>query len=481
MEGGADRTERPLVQRSVIDFFCGHRSESRDPGGLVLSQAVSHREVPEVPEFLNDERWDLVQRIVSSRHFSKAPQLRDILIYICQRGIRHPTAVIKEHEIGCNVLGRKPDFNPYDDNIVRVQISHLRKKLEEYFSSDGKNEPIQIRVPRGAYLPRFEPHPQSPVLSEIVPGAAGAGSPEPVGKQHTLRWLPVVAIPILLTAILGSYFALRREPRALTPVSGGQKTEDLFWARLFGDGQPTSLVVSDTCLVMLRDVLHADVSVDEYSRHEFSSDLLRKVSDPGLRSALELIAGRQYTSLADTNIASKLKEISERFQNSQTSIRYARHLNIRDFKAENFILIGSRLGIPWVGLFEPQLNFTLEENRLTHRFHFRNKNPKPGESATYVPTEDSGTQETYADIAFLPNLENTGSVLILSGITMEASEAAGEMVTSSGFEKELERLLGSRGVRDQYFEILLKTRAVAGTARSSQVITHRIIQPAESS
>jgi len=70
-----------------------------------LSQAVSHREVPEVPEFLNDERWDLVQRIVSSRHFSKAPQLRDILIYICQRGIRHPTAVIKEHEIGCNVLG----------------------------------------------------------------------------------------------------------------------------------------------------------------------------------------------------------------------------------------------------------------------------------------------------------------------------------------------------------------------------------------
>ena len=62
--------------------------------------------------------------------------------------------------------------------------------------------------------------------------------------------------------------------------------------------------------------------------------------------------------------------------------------------------------------------------------------------------------------------ENTGSVLILSGITMEASEAAGEMVTGSGFEKELERLLGSRGVRDQYFEILLKTRAVAGAPKA---------------
>jgi hypothetical protein len=452
---------------------------NRDPGGLVLSQAVSPRELPEPPDLANDERWDLVQRIVSSRHFSKAPQLRDILIYICQRGITHPTAVIKEHEIGCNVLGRKPDFNPYDDNIVRVQISHLRKKLEEYFTSDGKDEPIQIRVPRGAYLPRFEPHPQTPA-SGIVPGVAGAGLPKLVENRRAFPFLPVVLIAILLAAVGGSYFALRhRAPRDAPSVIDHPKAEDLFWSRLFGNGQPTGLVVSDTCLVMLRDILHSDVSVDEYSRHEFSSDLLRKVSDPGLRSALELIASRQYTSLADTNIASKLKEISQQFRDSRTSIRYARHLNIRDFKAENFILIGSRLGIPWVQLFEPQLNFTLEEDRVAHRFHFRNKKPRPGESATYVPTEDAGTEETYADIALLPNLENTGSILILSGITMEASEAAGEMVTSSGFAKELERLLGPRGVKDRYFEILLQTRAVAGAARNSQVITYRVVQEAD--
>jgi len=433
--------------------------------------------LPDVPDLANDERWDLVQRIVSSRHFAKAPQLRDILLYISQRGLTDPTAVIKEHEIGCNVLGRKADFNPYDDNIVRVQISHLRKKLEEYFSSDGKDETIHIRVPRGAYLPRFEPHRQVPVATEIVPDVSTTAPPVRVAKRPAFPLLLIVSIPMLLAGISGSYIALR-QPKASRNIPSApdqRKEQDLFWSRLFGNGQATGLVVSDTCLVMLRDILHSDVTVDEYSRHEFSSDLLRKVSDPSLRSALELIAGRQYTSLADTNIASRLKELSHRFGNGQTSIRYARHLNIRDFKTENFILIGSRLGIPWVSLFEPQLNFVLEEDRSTHRFHFRNKKPRPGESATYVPTEDAGTQETYADIAFLPNLENTGSILILSGITMEASEAAGEMVTGSGFTKELERLLGSREVKDQYFEILLKTRAVAGTARSSQVVTHRMI------
>jgi hypothetical protein len=151
-------------------------------------------------------------------------------------------------------------------------------------------------------------------------------------------------------------------------------------------------------------------------------------------------------------------------------------LNIRDFKTENFVLIGSRRAVPWAQLFEPQLNFSFEEDRATHRFHLRNKRPKPGEPAIYVPTERDGSLESYADIALLPNLGNSGSVLILSGITMEASEAAGELVIAKGFSQQLARMLGPQAVRDRYFEIILKTRAVAGASRSSQIVTYRLIQ-----
>src|SRR6185437_5645466 len=100
-----------------------------------------------------------------------------------------------EHEIGCNVLGRKPDFNPYDDNIVRVQISHLRKKLEEYFSSDGKDETVQIRIPRGAYLPRFEPHQQAPVVTETV-------FLKPKERRRALPLFLLVSAPILLAVVI---------------------------------------------------------------------------------------------------------------------------------------------------------------------------------------------------------------------------------------------------------------------------------------
>ena len=119
------------------------------------NRTLNHHGALSPPE--NDGRWPLVLRIVASRQFTKAPQLQDILIYICKRALTDPAATIRELEIGCNALGRKPDFNPHEDNIVRVQISHLRKKLDEYFATDGRDEPVQITVPKGAYVPSFEP------------------------------------------------------------------------------------------------------------------------------------------------------------------------------------------------------------------------------------------------------------------------------------------------------------------------------------
>lgn len=407
-----------------------------------------------------DDRWALVLRASSSRQFSKAPQLRDIFVYLCQRAIADPAAVIKEHEIGCNVLGRKPDFNPNEDNIVRVQISHLRKKLEEYFASDGKDEPVQITIPKGSYLPRFAPKPQEPQL--------------PAAKSRTVA-LPVLAAVACVLALACVYLLLR----PLSPPGPGHRTagQDPFWSRIFGGAQPAAIVVSDTCMVTLQDVLDDDVTVADYAGGRYQENALNNITDAKLKSALELVASRQYTSLADLNLSSKLIDLSRQFGANQASIRYARHLNVRDFKAGNFIFLGSRRGIPWERLFEPQLNFAMEQDKQTRRFFFRNKAPRPGEQPKYVPIEKSGVLETYSDIALLPNLGNNGAVLILSGLTMADTEAAGELLSRKDIFSELSRILGSEVVRDRYFEILLKTRAVAGAAESSHVVTFRVIQP----
>ena len=449
-------------------------------GGPHPNRTLNHPGAPPLPE--NDGRWPLVLRIIASRQFTKAPQLQDILVYICKRALTDPSAAIKEFEIGCNALGRKPDFNPHEDNIVRVQISHLRKKLDEYFATDGRDEPVQITVRRGAYIPSFEPRAEVAEAPNPAPARVNHAPPGDAGNRRPLSWILPLSASTGILAIICLYLALwpPASHTASQAIASPFIRQDPFWSRVFGSEQPAGVVVADTCLVMLQDILHTDISVADYLSHQYPEELLNKVPDRGLRSALQLIAGRQYTSLADTNIASKLVELSRDFGGNRAPIRYARHLNIRDFKTQNLVLVGSRRGVPWVQLFESQLNFSFEEDKATHRFHFRNKRPKPGEPADYVPTENGDFAETYADIALLPNLGNNGLVLILSGISMIGVEAAGELVAGKDFSRELARMIGPQAVRDQYFEILLKTGSVAGAARNSQIVTYRLIPVSES-
>ncbi len=41
------------------------------------------------------------------------------------------------------------------DNIVRVNATELRKRLESYFATDGADEVCVLEIPRGGYSPVF--------------------------------------------------------------------------------------------------------------------------------------------------------------------------------------------------------------------------------------------------------------------------------------------------------------------------------------
>jgi hypothetical protein len=111
-------------------------------------------------DFAGDERWGLVTRVTASRLFGKAAQLRELLLFLAEKAIASPAVEITEQEIGSRVLGRRPDYDPQSDNIVRVQIRRLRQKLEEYFVADGLHEPMVIAIPKGSHVLRFERRPE---------------------------------------------------------------------------------------------------------------------------------------------------------------------------------------------------------------------------------------------------------------------------------------------------------------------------------
>ena len=62
---------------------------------------------------------------------------------------------LKESVIAIEVFGRRPDYNPRHDPIVRTEARRLRARLSDYYLSEGKSDALVIELPKGGYVPRF--------------------------------------------------------------------------------------------------------------------------------------------------------------------------------------------------------------------------------------------------------------------------------------------------------------------------------------
>jgi len=417
-------------------------------------------------------RWELVQRITASTQFKKSPRLRDLFLYICRRAIDEAATEIREQEVGANVFGRSPDYDTSQDPIVRVQASQLRKKLQQYFESEGSSEPLILEIPKGGYLPVFRTRPKLPEAS--VPfGPDGLA-----GRSGIRRWLvPLLVSAVAVLAALSAWLAARGiELRA----SGGWDSSpalQLLWSRFFRANQPPSVVVADSCLSLLQDALRRPVGLNEYLRRDYRQWLEEVPSDSKLKDFLKMMMARQYTSLADLGLVKRILAVGGGRQQA-VSVVFARNYQVRGASTDNLILLGSRRSNPWVELFEKPLNFRFDYDEESRKAIVRNHSPRAGESATYlIPGTGAEIQEGYAVVAFLPNLGRNGSVLIVAGTDMEATEAAGQFVTT---EAQLGRFFQALSPRRRgelpYFEVLLKTKRVGGAPSECDVLAWRLPQ-----
>jgi hypothetical protein len=102
------------------------------------------------------ERHEL-STILASGIFNRAPNLAQVLTYVCGKYFEGAAEQIKEYNIAVDALGRPPHFDQKRDSIVRVEAHRLRKRLREYYEADGADHSIRIEIPSGQYAPRFLP------------------------------------------------------------------------------------------------------------------------------------------------------------------------------------------------------------------------------------------------------------------------------------------------------------------------------------
>jgi hypothetical protein len=100
------------------------------------------------------ERAEL-QSVLASGILDRAPNLALVLTYICEKYFEGATEQIKEYNVAVEALGRPAEFDQKRNSIVRVEAHRLRKRLREYYESEGANHDVWIDIPSGQYAPQF--------------------------------------------------------------------------------------------------------------------------------------------------------------------------------------------------------------------------------------------------------------------------------------------------------------------------------------
>jgi hypothetical protein len=131
-------------------------------------------ETPESAD-LESQRAEL-QTLLGSKEFTRAPTLANLLSYLCERLFAGEANKIKEYSVGVEVFKRGASFDQDSDSIVRVEANRLRKRLAEYYAGEGATHRLQITIPVGQYVPRFEPGPG--LKSEAAAGLAVSSEPD---------------------------------------------------------------------------------------------------------------------------------------------------------------------------------------------------------------------------------------------------------------------------------------------------------------
>jgi hypothetical protein len=391
-----------------------------------------------------EEKYAQLERILRGRALHGAENLRAFLRYVVDKSIAQQEHLLKEYAIATEVFGRRSAYDPKVDSVVRVQASRLRTKLLEYYTTEGKDDPLLIELPKGQYVPVFS-YAQKPFNGALKSPA---------------------------------------EDFAASEVREWQRAAPL-WGSFLRSSEPVLLVFSNT-------VFHGNYQ--EGMRLFNSLNVIESGNAPALSQGISYpgqanaqpAAVDHYTGIGEVMGVHYLGDFFARLH-QPCRVKRSLLLNWDDAKAENIVVLGS-----------PAENFFLQDLPQQQDFVFRwikdeqqrnvnaiaNTAPQPGEQELYLAKQfgasPSQISEDYAVVSLLRGLSEENRLLILAGINTFGTQAAAEYVTRPEYLKDLVTHLNTAAPDEPpqlpaYFQILLKVKVNGGVPIHVSYVTHHVL------
>ena len=432
--------------------------------------------VPKREELSAEERQQQLERVLQSNTLRNSPTLQQLLQFLGTRGIEGSPDGLKEYTIGVEAFGRKPDFDPKTDTIVRVQTHRLRQKLKEYYEQEGVHDQVLIEIPKGHYYPAFRLRAESPEQAEpdsdgnagdAESGADAARALEQVAAAGgSWRWLssgPVIATVVIVLAIGIGYvagsFQARTAASGAAPTPFHRHTADPvknFWAALIGN-DPSPIIAYPNAVFLLddsNDLFRFRQGASDNRGAKVDSHLAKEfASNPALvASAGQLYYEDGYTGTGELEGVAMLAGLFAQMGLTPT-IKTSRNITPEDLGQHTVILLGS----PFQNIAVAQLmaagDFRFDNpdsRREEWRASIVNAHPGANESAAYHTERDPETEVLkmdYSLISIQPGVVAGHNIAVLGGLDTKGTEGITRFITSRTGVESLTAALDAKGLK----------------------------------
>jgi len=418
-----------------------------------------------------------MNRLLETSHFKNSKRYPLLFRFIVEETLDGRGEFLKERLLGIHVFDRPADYDTATDPIVRVTIAEIRKRIAQYYHEEAHDSEMRIELLPGRYEPEFRPRKEisadHPVLGSahistnghIAESAHGEAQPIAAssarsGHKHLIRYVLGVAAVLLLAAGAG-FFWRWAHPTAL----------DQFWGPLFSSRQTVVF-----CMPMeeqkqgYKTAAAAGILIQDHATPPDHGNLpaapAPDASLPNTFLAHETLGENVVFSdaLATLHVSNFLAE-----HNRESSFRLNTATTLDDLRQGPVVLIGG-LDNQWTLRSLAPLRYRFAGTNQEQYWIVDSKNPEMKDWGLDLKAWLADTKRDFAIIARIHD-ESTGQVeVIVAGIGMSGTAAAGEFLVDPRQMEKLRQRVGS-GFRDHDFEAVLSTDVVNGIAGTPKILT----------
>jgi len=280
----------------------------------------------------NKEKLESLEKVLSSKTFVRAPSSSVLLRFLVEATLKNKD--LKETTISMELFG-KNYADEKSEAHIRVNVYHLRKKLEKYYEEEGKEDEWRIQIKKGQYQVSFEER-----KKEVGP----------IQKNNKKIYISAAVLMLLLV----TWFARREE-------------QVFLWQPFFTNGKQTTLFIGDFFGIMGTTVTGQHGWNRDYDINNLTDYYQFVENNPDKKENISP-ANYPYVTGMAANGTMNISRLFHR-KNIDFDIQFSSQTSAKDVSKHNSIYIGpiknKNLFIDFFNDANP--NFRIENNLLYYK------------------------------------------------------------------------------------------------------------------